>query len=139
MKDVDFGERTSLFDHVCLGCTQRECQTSKKIVTNYRDMFESRISAGDQKQESQGSLLQKQHFRGLMTVCSQIVTKCPFLASSLPRWSALVSWAVEAWCCGALRSTRGADQRRSPNRRFLGIWGPVGFWEENSALHDGEC
>ena len=29
-----------------LGCTQRECQTSKDIVDNYRSMFESRISAG---------------------------------------------------------------------------------------------
>ena len=29
-----------------LGCTQSECQISYDIVTNYRDMFESRISAG---------------------------------------------------------------------------------------------
>ena len=29
MKDVDLGEPTSLLDHVYLGCTQRECQTSK--------------------------------------------------------------------------------------------------------------
>ena len=29
-----------------LGCTQRECQMSKDIVDNYRNMFESRISAG---------------------------------------------------------------------------------------------
>ena len=35
-----------IFDHVYLGCTQRECQISKDIVTNYRDMFEFRISAG---------------------------------------------------------------------------------------------
>ena len=27
--------------HVYLGCTQRECQTSKDIVDNYRNMFES--------------------------------------------------------------------------------------------------
>ena len=45
MKDVDLGE-PSFFDHVYLGCTQRECQISKGIVANYRDMFESRISAG---------------------------------------------------------------------------------------------
>ena len=38
MKDVD--------DHVYLGCTQRECQTNKDIVDDYRSMFESRISAG---------------------------------------------------------------------------------------------
>ena len=46
MKDVDLGEPTSLFDHVYLGCTQRECQTSKDIVDNHRSMSESRISAG---------------------------------------------------------------------------------------------
>ena len=44
-KDVDLGEPTSFLDHVYLGCTQRECQISKDIVANYRDMFESRISA----------------------------------------------------------------------------------------------
>ena len=46
MKDVDLGEPTSFFDHVCLGCTQRECQISKDIVVKCRDMLESRISAG---------------------------------------------------------------------------------------------
>ena len=35
--------------HVCLGCTQRECTISHDIVTNYRDMFEARISAGDKE------------------------------------------------------------------------------------------
>ena len=37
---------TSFLDHENLGCTQTECQISKDIVTSYRDMFESRISAG---------------------------------------------------------------------------------------------
>ena len=46
MKDVDLGEPISFLDHVYLGCTQRECQISDDIVTNYRNMFESRISAG---------------------------------------------------------------------------------------------
>ena len=45
IKDVDLGEPTSFLDHVYLGCTQRECQISKDIVDNYRNMFESRISA----------------------------------------------------------------------------------------------
>ena len=43
MKVVDLRETTSFLDHVYLGCTQRECQISKDIVANYRDMFESRI------------------------------------------------------------------------------------------------
>ena len=46
MKEVDLGEPTSFLDHVCLGCTQRECETSKVIVDNCRNMFVSRISAG---------------------------------------------------------------------------------------------
>ena len=45
-KEVDLGEPTSFLDHVYLGCTQRQCETSKDVVDNYRTMFESRISAG---------------------------------------------------------------------------------------------
>ena len=48
-KEVDLGEPTSFLDHVYFGCTQRQCQISKDIVDNYRTMFESRISAGEQK------------------------------------------------------------------------------------------
>ena len=44
-KEVDLGEPTSFLDHAYLGCTQRQCQTSKDTVDNYRTMFESRISA----------------------------------------------------------------------------------------------
>ena len=43
---VDLGEPTSFLDHVYLGVTQRERETSKDIVDNYRNIFESRISAG---------------------------------------------------------------------------------------------
>ena len=46
MKDVDLGEPTSFLDLGYLGCTQRECTISNDIVTNYSDMFESRLSAG---------------------------------------------------------------------------------------------
>ena len=46
MKDVDLREPTSFLEHVSLGCTQRECQISKDIVDNFKNMFESRISAG---------------------------------------------------------------------------------------------
>ena len=45
-EDVDLEEPTSFLDHVYLGCTQRECQIRNDIVANYKDMFESRISAG---------------------------------------------------------------------------------------------
>ena len=45
LKEVDLGE-PSFLDHEYLGCTQRQCETSKDIVDNYRTMFESRIYAG---------------------------------------------------------------------------------------------
>ena len=45
MKNVDLDEPTSFLDLVYFGCTQRECK-SNKIVEEYRNMFESRISAG---------------------------------------------------------------------------------------------
>ena len=46
MKEVELGEPASFLDHVYLGCTQRECQTSKDIVDNYRNMFEPKNFAG---------------------------------------------------------------------------------------------
>ena len=42
MKEVDLGEPTSFLDHVSLGCTQRECETSKDIVDNYRNICRSK-------------------------------------------------------------------------------------------------
>ena len=46
LNKVDLGEPTSFFDHVFMGCTQRQCEIGKDIVDNYSTMFESRISAG---------------------------------------------------------------------------------------------
>ena len=45
-KEVDLGEPTSFLDHAFLGCSQRQSESSKDIVHNYRTMFDSRISAG---------------------------------------------------------------------------------------------
>ena len=46
MKDVDLG-RVDIISRPCLlGCTQRACQISRNIENNYRNMFESKISAG---------------------------------------------------------------------------------------------
>ena len=67
IKVVDLEEPTSFLDHVYLGYTQRVCKSSDDIVTNYSDMFESRISAGAREnylQELQGNLMQKQHLLG---------------------------------------------------------------------------
>ena len=41
VKDVDLREPTSFLDSVYLGCTPRECKTSKDTVDNYRSIFES--------------------------------------------------------------------------------------------------
>ena len=46
MKNVDLDEATSFLDHVCLGCTQRECRPNEIVIEKYKEMFESRISAG---------------------------------------------------------------------------------------------
>ena len=58
-KEVVFGETTSFLDHVYLGCTQRQCETSEDVVDNYRSMFECQIPAVDRK----GSMLREfSHF-----------------------------------------------------------------------------
>ena len=46
MKDVNLGEPTSFFDNIYFGSNQRESRIIKDIVANYRDVFESKISAG---------------------------------------------------------------------------------------------
>ena len=48
-KEVDLGEPTSLFDHVYLGCTQRECQTSKDLVDNFFEVCLNPKSLQEQK------------------------------------------------------------------------------------------
>ena len=46
MKNEDLDEPASFLDHVCLGCTQRECKPNEKIIEQYTKMCGSRISAG---------------------------------------------------------------------------------------------
>ena len=79
-KEVDLGEPTSFLDHVYLGCTQRQCEISKDIVDNFRTMFESRISAGDQRNYHPLKIFVFPH--GLMTW------------KVMPRnvWNDIVSW-----------------------------------------------
>ena len=52
MKDVDLWEPISCLDHVYLGWTQRDCKIRNQIVANFRDMLESRISAGAKEKRS---------------------------------------------------------------------------------------
>ena len=60
-KEVDLGEPTSFLDHVYLVCTQRECETSKDIVDNYRNLFEkSHLVQGNLTQTSlHGPMIRK--------------------------------------------------------------------------------
>ena len=79
-KEVDLGEPTFFFDHVYLGCTQRQCDVSKDIVNNYRTMFESRISAG--RLENYHSLKIFVFLHGLMT----------WLVMQRNVWNDIVNW-----------------------------------------------
>ena len=46
MRNFDLDEPTSFLDHLYLGSAQRECNPNDIIVENYKEMFESRMSAG---------------------------------------------------------------------------------------------
>ena len=76
-KEVDLGEPTSFFDHVYLGCTQRQCEISKDIVDNYRTMFESRISAKAIKNtmlgKSSNSFVVLRYGRSCQEMCGAIL------------------------------------------------------------------
>ena len=43
---MNWANQHHFLTRINLGCTQRECQISKDVAANDRDMFESRISAG---------------------------------------------------------------------------------------------
>ena len=82
-KEVDLEEPTSFLDHVYLGCTQRQCETSKDIVDNYRAMFESRISAGELKnfhtprifRISSWSFVMEGHVKKCVERCCELANK----------------------------------------------------------------
>ena len=79
-KEVDLGEPTSFLVHVYLGCTQRQCQTSKDTVDNYRTMFESRISAVG---------VEKLPFTQNLRISSCLMT---WLVMQRNVWNVIVSW-----------------------------------------------
>ena len=80
-KEVDLGEPTSFLDHVYLGCTQRQCQISKDIVDNYRTMFESRLSAGEE--------LKNFHTLRIFVFLHGLMT---WLVMQRSVWNDIVSW-----------------------------------------------
>ena len=48
-----------ILDHVYLGCTQRDCKPNETIIHQYREMFESRISAKATEKLGWGTLSRK--------------------------------------------------------------------------------
>ena len=62
MKGVDLGEPTSFLDHEYFGCTERECQTSKDVVDDYRNMFEPKMSVGAAEKLHYSEKLWRKHF-----------------------------------------------------------------------------
>ena len=107
MREVDLGEPTSFLDHVYLGCTQRECQISKDIVDNNKNMFESRISAraveNYQKQEFQGNLMRTLFLHG------------PMIWKVMQRsaWKDTASWRIKT------------KQRWHKSRNAMPWWPPI--------------
>ena len=80
-KDVVLGEPTSFFDHLYLVWTQRQCETSKDIVDNYRTMFESKISAG---------ATEKITMLGKICVFLRGLVTCKVMSRNV--WNVLESW-----------------------------------------------
>ena len=75
-KEVDVGEPTSFLDHVYLGCTQRQCETSKDVVAHERTMFESRISVGATEKlpcSENLSISSWSHWRSCREMCGTIL------------------------------------------------------------------
>ena len=64
MKHADVDEPTSFLDHVHLGCTQRECNPNEIGIEQYKEMFESRISAGATKKLPGGKNLTQRRWQG---------------------------------------------------------------------------
>ena len=67
MKNVDLYEPTSFLDHEYLGCTQRECKPYEIVLKEYREMFESRLSAGATEKYQGGKNLTQRRLRGPTT------------------------------------------------------------------------
>ena len=67
MKNVDLGNTTSFLDPVYLGRTQRECKPNEIMIEQFKEMFESRISAGQLNSYQVVKNLTQKPFRGPTT------------------------------------------------------------------------
>ena len=83
MKQVDLGEPTSFLDHVHLGCTQRECKTTKKST-----FTEICFNPGSPQEQNKSYLVQ-----GDLTQTST----CPMMWKVRQRnvWKDIVSWRTK--------------------------------------------
>ena len=78
MNEVDLGNPHRSLTTFFFGCTQRVCQTSKDIVDNLGNMFESRISAGaKEKLLYSGNLTPRTegHTKKCVERCSELANK----------------------------------------------------------------
>ena len=83
-KEVDLGEPTSFLDHVYLGCTQRRCEISKKILLTITEpILNHEFPRGELKNYHVRKIFV--FFRGHMTW------------KVMPRnvWSDIVSWRTK--------------------------------------------
>ena len=105
-KEVDLGEPTSFLDHVYLGCTQRQCETSKDIVDNYRTMFESRYFRGENRKNHTLKIFVFLH--GQMQEHTSIIHIFPILEARRPMYVRLALWFLHrpAWVKGHTGGSR---------------------------------
>ena len=99
VKDVDLGEPTSFLDHDHLGCTQRECETSKNLEDNHRNVFESRISAGaSENWLVQGNLAQtSSHAEKCVERYCELVNKTLSNCTMLPLHALVTIYSKKNW------------------------------------------
>ena len=99
MKNVDTDEPTPFLDHVCLGCTQRECKPNETIIERFSKIFESRISAGATENfyQARKSLTQRPS-RGPTTWKDMLENALSDTVSwQTKKWSNITKFQVLAW------------------------------------------
>ena len=94
MKLVDLGEPTSFLKFVYLGCTQRGRKPNENIIDQYREMFESRISA---------TVPEK------MPGCEQVLTPC--LDDHQFKQRPDTQWSVNKLARPVTKWTQACDRR----------------------------
>ena len=119
------GEPASFIDHVYLECPQRDCETNKDILDNYRNMFESRISTGaEEKLPCSGK------------------PDADISSWSLMIWKVMQKKCVERYCELANKTTQQLYKVATPcidDHQFTmdeSLWQTLGSFDFSSSLHE---